>query len=137
MNESILALLGFVSWTVLLVLICVGYRSVLVLIGAKKANEFPAIEPHGPQWYQRLTRAHMNCLENLPLFGSVILIAVTTGNGQITDQYALWYLAARIGQSIIHMISTHHFAVQLRFAFYLVQIGILVWMVVQLMLLFW
>jgi hypothetical protein len=46
----------------------------------------------------------------------------------LTDGLALWFLAARIGQSAVHLLSTSPAAVNARFAFYLVQ-----WMVMAVM----
>jgi hypothetical protein len=62
--------------------------------------------------------------------GGVMLLALATDSAAITNGLALPLLAARLGQSITHLISTSALAVQIRFAFFLAQIGICVYWVV-------
>jgi uncharacterized MAPEG superfamily protein len=81
----------------------------------------------------RLTRAHANCYESLPIFASLILVALVTGNAGVTDPLALWALAARVGQSTTHLLSTSNPAVQVRFAFFVVQFVIQALWAVQLL----
>jgi hypothetical protein len=49
----------------------------------------------------------------------------------ITDGLAYYLVGARILQSIVHLISTSNIAVQVRFAFFLVQLGIAVYWVLE------
>jgi uncharacterized MAPEG superfamily protein len=125
MTNSLWALLGFAMWTWALVALgVVPWRSFAVLAGKRAANDFPAHEPHGPDLYQRLTRAHLNCLENLPIFGAVVLIgAVTSVSSESFHNLALVTFTARIAQTLVHLSSTSPMAVQIRFGFYLVQLG--------------
>ena len=62
--------------------------------------------------------------ESLPAFASLILVAAVSGHGDVTDTLAPWALAARIGQSTAHLVSTSSLGVQVRFAFFLPQIVI-------------
>lgn len=55
---------------------------------------------------QRLARAHANCLEDLPIFGGLLLVSLVLDKITFTDGLALWFLGARIIQSSIHLIST-------------------------------
>ena len=127
MTTPLWCLLGFVAWTLVL-LLGVGFSRVgAVLSGEKKANEFPSGVPHGGDAYWRLNRAHMNCVENLPLFASVVLVATVAGvRAPMLDTLARVYLGARIGQSVTHVSSGGVMAVNVRFTFFLVQIGCLV-----------
>jgi hypothetical protein len=59
-----------------------------------------------------------------------MLLALATNSAAITNGLALLLLAARIGQSVAHLMSTSVIAVQIRFAFFLVQIGICFYWVV-------
>ena len=68
MTVPLWCLLGYVAWTLLLLLGIGAARSAQVLTGARRANEFPAGERHGGDAYWRLNRAHLNCLEFIPLF---------------------------------------------------------------------
>jgi uncharacterized MAPEG superfamily protein len=81
---------------------------------------------------QRLARAHANCIEGLPLFGGLLVFAIVLGKTAATDGLALWFLAARIAQSIIHLISTNVVAVSARFAAFAVQMAIGVYWIVAL-----
>lgn len=135
MSSSGLALIGYVAWTLLLLVGVVLYRTVLVLGGKRAANDFDPRGNDGSAFYGRLSRAHANCYENLPLFGALVLLAMVTGNGDITDPLARWVLVARFAQSIVHMISTSEMAVTIRVTFLLVQLGIEAYWIVQLGLL--
>jgi uncharacterized MAPEG superfamily protein len=73
---------------------------------------------------RRLARAHINCIEGLPIFGGLLAIAMMTSRAGITDSLAFWFLGARIVQSIIHLVSTNSTAVSLRFAAFAVQMAI-------------
>lgn len=135
MSPSVLALVGYVAWTLFLTISIVLYRTVLVLKGDRAANDFiPSGEDVSP-FSNRLCRAHANCYENLPVFAALILLALLTGNAAITDPLARWALVARVGQSLVHLSSTSEMAVTLRVTFFLVQLGIEAYWVVQLGLL--
>ncbi len=135
MSPSGLALVGYVAWTLLLLVWIVLLRTVLVLSGKRAANDF---DPRGSDvspFSGRLCRAHANCYENLPVFGALVLLAMATGNGDVTDPLARWVLVARVAQSIVHLISTSEIAVTIRVTFLLVQLGIEAYWIVQLGLL--
>ncbi len=132
MSPSILALVGYVAWTILLTTTIVFYRTTLVLKKERAANQFlPSGEDVSP-FSNRLCRAHANCYENLPAFAALILLALVTDNAGITDPLARWVLVARVAQSTVHLISTSEMAVSLRAALLLVQLGIEAYWVVQL-----
>ncbi len=135
MSDALLYLLLFVAWTLLLVCTIAAFRVVAVLKGEKRSNEFPAHEPHGGLFYQRLTRVHLNCVENLPLFAAVILVATVADlGGSSLDAFAGIYFAARVLQSVIHLSSTHPLAVNARFAAFLVQVVSLVMMIADVLM---
>src|SRR5262245_42499234 len=67
-------LLGFAAWTVLLLIATVGtYRWGRILTGTAHIASFRADQIEGAGWYQRGTRAHANCIENLPVFAAIVL----------------------------------------------------------------
>ena len=78
---------------------------------------------------QRLARAHANCLEGLPLFGGLMLIAVVAGRSAVTDPLAWALLGARVVQSLIHLASTSPVAVMARFTAFGVQMAVAVYWV--------
>lgn len=125
MTTPLLCLLLFALWTLTLIIAGVGgYRVVAVLRGERPANGFPADQDHGgPGWYRRCNRAHLNCVENLPVFGAVVLVGAAAGvSTPLLATLAQVYLGARILQSLIHILSTSTWAVNLRFAFFSAQL---------------
>mgnify|MGYP000623906112 FL=1 len=128
MSPSAVALAGFAAWTLFLVLILGLYRASLVFSGKRAPNSFDPGGADVGEFSRRLCRAHANCYENLPIFGGLIAVALATGQQHLTDGLALWFLAARIGQSIVHLVSTSNGAVNVRFALYLSQ-----WLIMGLM----
>jgi uncharacterized MAPEG superfamily protein len=127
MTVPLWCLLGFVVWTLVLLLGIGTARVGQVLGGKAKPGDFPAGVPHGGAAYWRLNRAHLNCVENLPLFASVVLVATVAGvHAAILDTLAQVYLAARIGQSVTHVSSGGNVAINVRFGFFLTQVGCLV-----------
>jgi uncharacterized MAPEG superfamily protein len=128
MTTPLWCLLGFVDWTLVLLTALAVARSSQVLAGRARATDFTAGVPHGSDAYWRLNRAHLNCLENLPLFASVVLIATVIGlRAAILDTLARVYLMARIGQSLVHLSSGKALAINVRFTFFLIQFTCLVW----------
>lgn len=88
MSISLLALLGFIGWTLSLLVLMEIVRSVLVLVGAVPANGFDPANSNLSPFMQRLSRAHANCLEGLPLFGGLLLIADVADKTHLTDPLA-------------------------------------------------
>jgi uncharacterized MAPEG superfamily protein len=135
MSPSALALIGYAAWTVLLAITVLNYRTVLVLTKKRPANAFEPFGSDVSAFSGRLCRAHANCYENLPIFAALILVAMFTGHGEITDTLARWVLAARVAQSTVHLISISEMAVTLRATLWTVQLAIEAYWVVQLGLL--
>ncbi len=132
MSPSLLALLGFIAWTLLLLVLMEVLRTRLVVTGRVPANGFDPGNSRLSPFMQRLARAHANCLEGLPIFGGLLLLAVVAGRSSVTDPLALVLLAARLLQSVIHLISTSPRAVSLRFTAFAVQTLIGVYWVIRL-----
>ncbi len=60
-----------------------------------------------------------------------MLLAIALDATAITDSLAMYMIGARILQAATHLVSTSNLAVQVRFAFFLVQVGIAIWWVIQ------
>ena len=132
MSTSLFALLGFISWTLFLLVLMEGIRSKLVVTGAVPANGFDPGNSSLSPFMQRLARAHANCIEGLPVFGGLLLLAVVAGKSHVTDTLACVFLGARIVQSLIHLASTSPAAVTARFTAFAVQMGIAVYWAIML-----
>lgn len=126
MSTTLLALLGFICWTLALLVLMELMRSALVLSGKVRANGFDPANSQQSAFMQRLARVHANCLEGLPIFGGLMLLAVVAGKSAVTDPLAYALLGARILQSLIHLASTSSVAVMARFTAFAVQLVIAV-----------
>jgi uncharacterized MAPEG superfamily protein len=127
MNTTLTALTGFIAWTLFLLVLMEIIRSKLVVTKAMPANGFQPDNTNLTPFMQRLARAHANCLEGLPIFGGLMLVAVVAGQSAVTDPLAHTLLGARVLQSIIHLASLSVAAVTLRFVAFAVQMGIAVY----------
>ena len=107
----------FVAWTLLLLMSMFVARSRHLARGGSYAD-------FGKQdsslLIHRISRAHLNCIENIPLFiGVVVILEVREISGMTINVLCAIYMALRIGQSIIHILN---FNPLLRFACLLGQI---------------
>ena len=127
MSTTLFSLTLFIAWTLLLLVWMEIIRSKLVLTKAVPANGFQPDNGNLSPFMQRLARAHANCLEGLPLFGGLMLVAEVAGKTAITDPLATVFLFARMAQSLVHLASVSAAAVTLRFTAFAVQMGIAVY----------
>jgi uncharacterized MAPEG superfamily protein len=118
-------LLGFAAWTLALLMATVGvYRWVRILFAKAGIASFRSDQLEGEDWYRRGTRAHANCIENLPVFGAIVVVITAIGlEGPMVDSLCIAILAARVVQSTVHVshVQTDAF-VAVRFSFYSVQL---------------
>lgn len=133
MTPTLAALTGFIAWTLFLLVVMEAIRSKMVVTKEVPANGFRPDNANLSPFMQRLARAHANCLEGLPLFGGLMLVAVVSGNSALTDPLAFVLLGARIVQSSIHLASLSPTAVTFRFSAFAVQMGIGVYWAVLLL----
>lgn len=115
LSPAYTALVLYALWTLLLLLGVVGYRGVQVLSGQKGIDAFPADREHGgPDWYRRLNRAHLNCVENLPVFAALVIVAGLAGRLELANTLAPWILAGRVAQSLLHLLTVFPWVIWLR-----------------------
>jgi uncharacterized MAPEG superfamily protein len=124
MSNTAYALTGFISWALFLLVLMEAIRLYLVMTGKVAADGVTPDNAGLSPFMQRLARAHINCIEGIPIFGGLLAIAMMTSRTGITDPLAFWFLGARIVQSVIHLVSTNSTAVSLRFAAFAVQMAI-------------
>lgn len=125
MNIPIWMLLGFATWTILLLASTIGmYRWILIFAGRVPVNGFSADQPEGADWYKRSMRAHANCIENLPVFGAIVFALYVSGtSGPMVDIASVCVLIARVMQSLVHVcLPQTSSVVGVRFSFLLVQL---------------
>ena len=132
MNASALALTGYIGWFMLLLLMLATVRVGAVLTAQRAPNSFRPDGTDMTPFVARLVRAHANCYEAFPLIGGTLLLAIATGLTSVTDPLAMILLACRIVQSVVHLASVSNIAVNLRFAAFAAQIGIVAFWLIQL-----
>lgn len=137
MNASALVLVALIAWALALLILMEAVRCALVLAGRVPPNGFRPDNENLSPFMQRLARAHLNCLEGLPVFGGLLLAALVMGFQDVTDPLAPWLLLARIVQSVVHLLSMGVVAVNIRFAAFAVQMAIAVAWVWGLVALLW
>src|SRR5438477_8660641 len=131
MSTPVWVLLGFAGWTLVTLFGSVGvYRWSRILTGRARITEFVADVPHGAEWYRRAMRAHANCVENLPVYGAVVVGIVASGiRSPLLDGLAIVLLLARVCQTIVHVAFEPTSAiVGIRFSFFLTQAICMIWM---------
>jgi uncharacterized MAPEG superfamily protein len=131
MTVPLWALLGFAVWTVVLLITTVGvYRWSRILTGRVQIREFSGAHIEGEDWYKRAMRAHANCVENLPVFGALVLTLHASGiRDSLVDRIAVGVLIARVIQSLIHVCFVQtNVAVSLPFTFFFFQLIGYLWL---------
>jgi len=127
--HSVTALIAYALWALALVITLAIVRATIVLRGRAKPNSFTAGIPHGGDAYWRLNRAHLNTLENLPIFAAIVLSGWVVGMETATfNRLAVIVILARIVQSFIHLASGSVAAESFRFAAFAVQVVCEIWM---------
>jgi len=124
MTVPVLVLLGFAGWTLLTLFGSIGvYRWSRILTNRASIAEWRADLPQGSDWYQRAMRAHMNCVENLPVYAAIVVALMASGlQSAVVDRLSITMLAARIAQTISHIaLPPTNAAASLRFALFLIQ----------------
>jgi uncharacterized MAPEG superfamily protein len=126
MTMPLWVLLIFTVWTILVLLAGVGvHRWSLILSRKAELTDFRADRVEGPPFYHRAMRAHANCVENLPVYAALALIAaVISLDTLLLDQLALAVLAGRVCQTFTHMAFVEtNITVAIRFVFFFVQLA--------------
>jgi uncharacterized MAPEG superfamily protein len=131
MTIPVWVLLGFAFWTLITLLGSIGvYRWSRILTGRAELKEFQADVPHGDDWYRRAMRAHMNCVENLPVLAAIVLAIIVSGvRSETLDILAIVLLVARVLQTITHIVFEQtNIVAGARFALFFTQLVCMFWM---------
>lgn len=129
--HSIIALIFYALWALALVLMIAADRLLLIAKGEMKNNAFASGIPHGTESYWRINRAHMNTVENLPIFAAIVLCGWVAGMESATfNLLATIVVVARIVQSIVHIVSGSQTATWARTLAFAVQVVCEIWMAV-------
>src|SRR5690606_1405406 len=105
MTTPLWVLLAFAGWTVFTLFVTVGYyRWSRILTGRTDIKDFRADQVEGTDFYKRSMRAHANCVENLPVYASIVVVATAAGvSSPVLDDLALVVIAARVVHTLVHL----------------------------------
>lgn len=123
-SPSVIALSGFITWSLALLILMEGRRCWLIATKKITPNDLDPQNSRLSPFMQRLARAHANCVEGLPIFGGLLIVAILTGQTAITDSLAYLFLATRLAQSLAHLYGVSIPVATTRFAFFAVQMTI-------------
>jgi uncharacterized membrane protein YecN with MAPEG domain len=100
------------------------HRWKLILSGSAAIHTFRADAPTGPDWYRRATRAHANCVENLPVYASIVVVLSLVGvQGLAVEALCCIVLGARVCQTLVHVgFAQTERVVSVRFSFFTLQL---------------
>lgn len=135
MHPAIIVLISFVAVTALLPAFYVSvYRTGLILSGKTAINSWTRSEE---KWtnhavIKRLQDAHMNCLENLPLYIGIVAAAYFTDQLAVIGSLAWVYLTLRVLQIAFHAAGTSKVLVMARATCYLPQLFLILYWAVLL-----
>jgi uncharacterized MAPEG superfamily protein len=124
MTIPVWVLLGFAAWTLLTLFTTIGvYRWTHILTGRTSIAEWRGDEVQGSEWYRRAVRAHMNCVENLPVYtATVVVLLALRLDTPVLDALAITILVARICQTLVHLsFEQTNPVAAIRFALFFVQ----------------
>lgn len=120
----------YAGWILVLALFYATPRIPQALLGKKRIDSWErGKDPIDPMILQRAKSAHLNCLENFPVFAAVVAIAGLMGQVEAINGIAVFVLYARIAQGISHILGTSFILVMLRATFFLIQVFITLYMV--------
>lgn len=131
MTTTMVAALGYIAWTLILMMVMEIFRIYITVKTGRAANNFLPDGSDISPFAHRLARAHANCYENFPIIAGALFFAIVSDLQSITDPLALWLLGARMAQSITHLISGSAQVVTIRFLFYITQLSIVAYWIVQ------
>ncbi|MGB0213081.1 MAPEG family protein [Algiphilus sp.] len=133
MTPSLTAVALFAAWALVLIGLIISYRVFLVLAKGTPAYSWTrgkAIQD--PPIIERASHAHLNTLENLPVFAAIVLAGVVSGQGAAIDALAPWVLYARVGQSVVHLIGVNQPLVLVRAGLFGAQVVLFIIMLIRL-----
>ena len=131
---AIQALLAFTGWTLALVMGIFLYRGLRILQGTS-ITHWPrsAMPDDDLPLARRIADAHANCLENLPLFAVLVLVAAAMAKLPAINALAACVLYCRIGQSLAHLWGTGSMLVHVRATLWAGQLVLFVMIFVKLL----
>lgn len=107
MTIPIIGLLVFAGWTLLTLGTTHGfYRWGAILRRKARFDDFAEYRIEGDKgWYVRGMRAHANCVENLPVYGALVVVASAAGiDDALFDILSVLVVAVRVPHTAVHVL---------------------------------
>jgi uncharacterized MAPEG superfamily protein len=136
MAIPIWVLLIFALWTLLTLAFSVGaYRMGNILRGKSPYDQYRFPDVDRSERHRRALRAHMNCVENLPVYAALVVVMMYTGVfTPILSILAVVLMVFRVLHTFVHVAFRQEGKITLvRFSFFAVQFVCMLWMGVYLM----
>lgn len=128
------AVLLYVVWAIILVLIYAGPRIPMAAFTDRRMDSWErAKAPTDVPFFMRAKGAHLNCLENFPLFAAVVFVAAFMGKSAVVDSLAAYVIYCRVAQSLTHLLGDSSPLVLVRATFFTAQILLILYMISGLM----
>ncbi len=123
------AVLLYALWITMLVLVYAGPRIPLAAFTERRMDSWERTKPvTDAAFFLRAKGAHLNCMENFPLFAAVVCVAAFMGKSAVVDAVAAYVLYLRIAQGVTHMIGDSSALVLVRASFFAAQVGLMLYM---------
>lgn len=106
MQEAYVALLIYGMWMYGLILVMLFLRVSAARAGKVTFQTVTADNRNISDFAYRLSRAHANCYENLPVFVGIVAVAGLSGQISVINGMAYIFILARILQSCVHLYSS-------------------------------
>ncbi len=125
------AVLLYAAWTLLLPIVYAGsIRIPAIVSGRRRADHWERGRPNDdPPLLARAKNAHLNCIENFPVFAAVVIVAALLGRTAVADLLAPYVLYARIAQTAMHLAGTSLPLIALRGLFYFAQVVLILYLI--------
>lgn len=128
------AVLLYIVWAIVLVLVYAGPRIPIAAFTDRRMDSWERTKPLAdPPFFVRAKGAHLNCLENFPLFAAIVFVGALMGKSPVVDAVAAYVLYLRIAQGVTHLIGDSSALVLVRASFFTAQILLMLYMIQGLM----
>jgi len=128
------AVLLYIVWIIALVMIYAGPRIPMAAVTDKRMDSWERNKaPTDAAFFMRAKGAHLNCMENFPLFAAIVFVGAFMSKSAVVDAVAAYVLYLRIAQGVTHMIGDSSPLVLVRASFFAAQAGLMLYMIWGLM----
>lgn len=122
MQEAYVALLVYGLWMYGLIFVMGFVRGKATKVGKITVETMDVNNRNISDFAYRVSRAHANCYENMPIFVGIVLVATMTGRIEIINGLAYVFIVARIAQTSFHLYSGSSRFIAMRGLCFMIQV---------------